>query len=133
VDLKFSLLDADKPFRSFAVNNPDGWGIGNYENNSTKVFKEGISAIESNELPTLSKEVISKIIIAHVIKASDNSKAPSSVENSHSFKYDNWLFAHNGSIDEGHLLEILYGKYKKDIKGQTDSEIFFYWILQAFL
>ena len=131
VDLKFSLLDADKPFRSFTVNNPDGWGIGNYENNSTKVFKEGISAIESNELPTLSKEVISKIIIAHVRKASDKKKAPPSVENSHPFQYNNWMFAHNGSVDKGHLLEILDDKYKKNIKGQTDSEIFFYWILQC--
>jgi len=35
VDLKFSL----KRFKDFSKSNPNGWGIGWYENNYSNVFK----------------------------------------------------------------------------------------------
>lgn len=39
VDLEFSFLKADKPFRELGRTNPDGWGIGWYENGLAKVDK----------------------------------------------------------------------------------------------
>ncbi len=57
-DLEFSLLKADTPFRSFWNSNPDGWGIGWYENNEAKIYKEGISAINTESMITIhAKEV----------------------------------------------------------------------------
>ncbi len=53
VDLEFSLTR----FRKFAKDNPDGWGIGWYEEDgSAKVFKQGISADNSNEFLNLSNK-----------------------------------------------------------------------------
>jgi predicted glutamine amidotransferase len=124
VDLEFSLVR----FKEFSGKNPDGWGIGWYENNRSEVFKQGISATElESKLPQLSKEVISKVIIAHVRKGTGT--IPSDA-NSHPFKYKNWLFAHNGSVDRDFLLSFLRDEYKNQLKGKTDSEVFFYWILQ---
>jgi len=129
VDLDFSLSRADKPFGDFGYSNPDGWGIGWYEKNSPMVFKQGISAKDKeSQLPNLSKEVRSKIIIAHVRKGTG---APPSEINSHPFQYKNWLFAHNGSVDRDYLFSLLRDKYKKELKGKTDSEVYFYWILQC--
>jgi predicted glutamine amidotransferase len=125
VDIEFSL----QRFKKFAKNNPDGWGIGWYENNSPRVFKQGISAEDKeSQLPILSKEVRSKIIIAHVRKGTG---APPSEINSHPFQYKNWIFAHNGSVDRDYLRSLLRDEYRKELKGETDSEVYFYWILQC--
>lgn len=128
VDLEFSLLRADKPFRNFAEINPDGWGIGWYENNLPKVFKRGFSALRDSQFTGLSKEVKSKIIIVHVRKSTGT---PSSKLNSHPFQYKNWIFAHNGWVSRDFLYGLLKDRYKKEIKGETDSEVYFYWILQC--
>jgi len=69
-----------------------------------KYFKEGISAQTSNQFLPLSKEVSSNIIIAHVRKGTG---AVPAERNSHPFKYKNWLFAHNGSVDRENLLALL--------------------------
>ncbi|MEM4195361.1 MAG: class II glutamine amidotransferase [Candidatus Anstonellales archaeon] len=126
VDIEFSL---EKFSKKFSTDNPDGWGIGWYENNSPMVFKQGISALDKeSQLSSFSKRVISKIIIAHVRKGTG---APPSEINSHPFQYKNWLFAHNGSVDREYLFSLLKREYRKEVKGETDSEVYFYWILQC--
>jgi len=125
VDLQFSL----QRFKEFSPSNPDGWGIGWYDNSSPRVFKQAISATDKqSQLSKLSAEVISRVIIAHVRKGTG---APPSEANSHPFQYRNWLFAHNGCVDREYLLSFLMDKYKKELKGETDSEVYFYWILQC--
>lgn len=129
VDLEFSLLRADRPFRNFAKFNPDGWGLGWYENDKAQVFKRGLSAQYDPQFVELSKEVRSKIIIAHVRNATTGNR---SELNSHPFQYKNWIFAHNGSIEDWEFLfDLLEDKYKEKVKGETDSEVYFYWILQC--
>jgi len=129
VDLEFSLLKADKPFRDFGYANPDGWGMGWYKNNFAQIFRQGISAKNrESQLPNLSKKVISKIIIVHVRKGTG---AISSEVNTHPFMYKNWLFAHNGSVNREYLLSLLKEDYKNRLEGETDSEVYFYWILQC--
>ncbi|MEM1689911.1 MAG: class II glutamine amidotransferase [Candidatus Hadarchaeales archaeon] len=124
VDIEFSL---GKFVEKFSMSNPDGWGIGWYENGHPKIFKEGIRARSEKSLK-LSREVMSHIIIAHVRKGSG---APPSKRNSHPFAYKNWLFAHNGVCDREYLLQLLNSEYKREIEGKTDSEVYFYWILQC--
>jgi len=123
IDLEFSL----ERFKEFASRNPDGWGIGWYEEGKPKIFKEGISALDSNKFPTFSKEVKSKIIITHVRRGTVGEP---SEKNSHPFQYGNWIFAHNGSVDREYLLSQLKEEYKNNLKGETDSEVYFYYLLQ---
>jgi len=125
VDLEFSL----EQFKKFASWNPDGWGIGWYERDEAKIFKQGISATaKGSKLPILSRNVKSKIIIAHVRKGTEAEPAE---RNSHPFKYGNWIFAHNGSVDRKYLLPLLSTKYSRKIRGETDSEVYFYLLLQC--
>lgn len=124
VDLEFSL----EKFKKFSNYNPDGWGLGWYENDQSKVYKQGISASDvHSKFPDLSKRVRSKIIIVHVRKGTG---ASPSEFNSHPFKHNNWLFAHNGSVDRDYLISLLKTEYKEHLKGETDSEAYFYFILQ---
>ena len=130
VDLVFSLEDAHRPFKKFGDRNknPDGWGIGWYHRGRANVFKEAIPAPSSAKLPELARETESNIIIAHVRKKGTG--AETAKRNSHPFIFRNWLFAHNGSVSREHLIELLSEEYKESIEGETDSEIYFRWILQ---
>ncbi len=63
VDREFSL----GRFQELASSNPDGWGIGWYESGMARVHKESVPADDPESgYSTYSKEVRSKIIIAHV-------------------------------------------------------------------
>jgi glutamine amidotransferase len=124
VDFIFSL---DR-FQIFSELNPDGWGVGWYEGDLPKFHKEKIPASdERSMLPKLSQKKRSQLFIAHVRRSTGT--VPAKV-NSHPFCHDNWLFAHNGSVQRAHLLSSLEKEYSMAIKGETDSEVFFYYIMQ---
>ena len=128
VNVEFSFIKADKPFRELGIKNPDGWGIGYYQNDNAIVFKEPISTINSSQFYQKSKHLYSSILISHVRKSTQGVKKE---ENTHPFNSGNWIFAHNGDIDIKELIkEQLLHKYVNCIKGETDSEIFFFWLIQ---
>jgi len=128
VDIEFSFIKADRPFRDLGIKNPDGWGIGYYQNDNAIVFKEPVSTFNSSQFYQKAKHLYSSIIISHVRKSSQGGRKK---ENTHPFNYNNWIFAHNGNIDIKELIkEQLLHKYIKSLKGETDSEIFFFWLIQ---
>ncbi len=91
------------------------------------MFKEPLPASsEESKYLQYEKEVRSRIIIAHVRRATTEGR---SRENTHPFKHGNWIFAHNGSVDRDYILSLLSGRYKPE--GRTDSEVYFYWILHC--
>ncbi len=125
VDLEFSL----EKFEKYSKDNPDGWGIGWFDNAAAQVFKQELSASDTgSEYTGISKKVISKIIIAHVRRATEGDPSD---QNSHPFQYKNWIFAHNGGVDREHLLPLLRSEFKDALKGETDSEVYFFWLLQC--
>ena len=128
VNAEFSFLEADHPFIELAKSNHDGWGLGYYKNNSARVFKEPKDALHSRKFQKKAKNIKSKIIIAHI---RSKTQGKSSIKNTHPFKYKSWIFAHNGNIDIKNILKAnIKSKYLKNIEGETDSELFFYWLLQ---
>lgn len=46
------------------------------------------------------------------------------------FKFENWIFAHNGSINRQKTIDNLSQDFKDEIRGETDSEVYFYFLLQ---
>jgi len=129
VDLRFSLIEGPKTLRAMAVTNPDGWGLGWYdEEGNPVVHKEPITAEESWEYERAA-EGWSRIFIAHVRRATTGEL---SRENCHPFQSGRWLFAHNGSVhDHESLRRCLSSDREAAIQGQTDSEVFFQWLLQS--
>jgi len=129
VDIEFSFNLADKPFRELSYKHPDGWGIGYYIKGNAEIFKQGLEEFGNLKDYNFSivKNIKSKIIISHVRKATHDNK---SNINAHPFSFKNWIFAHNGSVNKECLLKHLEKNYKREIKGETDSEIYFLLLIQ---
>jgi glutamine amidotransferase len=130
VDVKFSMLYAQKSFKELGEKNCDGWGIGWYEENTTpRIEKKGESAFFSSNFNNIVKTVSSKIVIAHVRYATNGS---SSAKNAHPFLYRNYIFAHNGTINKKRVKEMLKIPFNKKFTSEhIDSEIYFRFIIQC--
>lgn len=127
LDLEFSLVSGPKPFRDLAEEHPHGWGMGWYEGDRPRIHKEALPATDSVNLPHLAATVASKTYVCHVRRATCGDTRR---QNCHPFQYGPWLFAHNGSLQRGDLLQRLRPTYRRRIEGQTDSEVLFHWMLQ---
>jgi predicted glutamine amidotransferase len=127
VDLEFSLTGGDKAFRDFGRRNPHGWGMGWYEGDRPQLHKEPISAVDSRQLPRLAHHAHSAIFLCHVRYRTHGEP---SINKCHSFRFDSWLFAHNGSMPREPMLSELESRHREAVEGETDSEVYFHWILQ---
>lgn len=111
--------------------NPDGWGFAFRNGESIKVIKNSNPAYEDENYIPIAKEIYSDLLFAHVRRKSQGTV---SLENTHPFVHDNWIFMHNGNIPD-------FDKCKKKImrrlpkecqiqtKGSTDSEFLFNYFL----
>lgn len=130
VDVKFSMLEASNRFKKQGDYNPHGWGIGWYEGSKPQVEKHGENAFESKRFDELSKEVQSRIVIAHVRLASSGKKNTN--ENAHPFAYKNWLFAHNGTVNKNRIFLLLKEPYGGNFSSEPiDSEVYFRYLIQC--
>lgn len=102
----------------------DGWGFSFLENNKIQVIKSTAPFYEDEKVELL-KELKSPFYVLHARRKSPG-KGLVRLENVHPFVHSNYIFCHNGTVnDELHFDE----KYVP--LGETDSERFFYHILSA--
>lgn len=69
-----------------------------------------------------------------VMHARKTKGGPTKREDIHPFRFKEWLFAHNGTIDgfdviKNNLLEAIPSFLRRNIKGETDSELIFHLFL----
>lgn len=115
--------------------NADGFGIGWYDHSFDELpglFKSIQPAWNDRNLVYLMAKTRSKCFVAHV-RASTVGDVASA--NCHPFAYQQFLFAHNGTIREfdnikKYLVELLDQDLFLAIQGQTDSEWLFMLIMQ---
>lgn len=106
----------------------DGWGVVSFEEEKAAYYgrsSKGLADEIENfrKAATLAKSNGSNILIAHIRKASEGEV---NLCNSHPFVKDEWAFCHNGTVHEHK--EIPLSNLMP--KGSTDSERFFYYILE---
>lgn len=119
----FWLLEAPDSLARQSRRNPDGTGVGYYEQDGTpRVDKQPLAAFEDRQFAQEAREVCSRTHVAHVRYASGT---PVTLENTHPFEHDGRLFAHNGVITELPRLEAELGPAMSMVGGQTDSERYF--------
>ncbi len=114
--------------------NGDGFGIGWYVreiNNEPVTFVSVNPAWNNRNLRNLAPKVKTNCMLAHVRAATVGDVSES---NCHPFQYKNILMAHNGGVEEfgkikRHLREPLSDELYNWIKGQTDSEHLFAYLL----
>ncbi|MEM2369649.1 MAG: class II glutamine amidotransferase [Candidatus Bathyarchaeia archaeon] len=113
----------------------DGWGIGFYASGCLRVIKSERPIYEERErFKSIAGSIESNIIVAHVRRASNPRGLPRekliSVENSQPFHYENYVFAHNGTIMIPDEVKGLLGEWRLRIRGLNDSEVYFWFIIK---
>lgn len=108
----------------------DGWGIVAYKGGKISMEEKDLKSAYGNMKYSKAVSALEKteqdIIIAHLRKATVGKR---SIKNVHPFIFGNLTFCQNGTIKESEKIP-LESKYAKLVKGETDSEKFFFFILQ---
>ncbi|HTX32555.1 MAG TPA: class II glutamine amidotransferase [Solirubrobacteraceae bacterium] len=124
----FWLLEAPDSLAQQSRRNPDGTGIGYFdESDEPVVVKQPLAAYEDQQFAQEAREVSSRTIVAHVRYASGT---PVTLRNTHPFVQAGRLFAHNGVVGDLPQLEHHLGDGMSMVGGETDSERFFALITQ---
>ena len=118
--------------------NGDGFGIGWYVpevNYEPVTFVSVFPAWNNRNLRNLAPKIKTECLIAHVRAASVGDVSES---NCHPFQYKDFLMMHNGGVEnfpsiKRHLREPLTDELYNWIKGQTDSEHLFAFLLNYLL
>nr|WP_261564715.1 class II glutamine amidotransferase [Frankia gtarii] len=109
--------------------NGDGTGLGWYSRRETPaIFHSDSPAWGDENFRELADEIYSPMFLAHVRAGTGT---PVQKTNCHPFRYQKWLFVHNGYIDSFDLLrrDLLMAVRPdlfSNIKGSTDSEVMFH-------
>jgi len=126
-----SLVGAKNALMLQSDRHPDGWGVAYYVANYPHLIKSASQAMDDHLFKHVSGIVSSETVIAHVRAATHGVL---SLVNSHPFQFGRWIFAHNGNIpDFENVREKLMAQIppvkRRFILGNTDSEVFFYLLL----
>jgi glutamine amidotransferase len=126
-----SLVEAENALLIQSQSHPDGWGLGYYEDGQARVHKGTEPAFRDQAFATLSRSLTSQTVIAHVRQAT---VGPVSDVNTHPFTWQNWIFAHNGTVFgfsqlRPYFLEEIPAHLRALIRGTTDSEHCFFLFL----
>jgi len=113
----------------------DGWGIGFYVNGIPHLVKsEKPVYAEYEKFSSAIRGINSRIILAHVRRASNprgmHRERIISIKNSQPFKHENYIFAHNGTINIPDEIAESLGEWKQKIGGFNDSEIYFWYLVK---
>lgn len=117
-----------RPDGSILSTNGDGFGIGWYLGKPEPgLFKTADPAWANENINELCSQIQARIFMAHIRAASVGSIQRT---NAHPFKYQNWIFQHNGYLGSFDVLrrELQFAiapEYYDHLKGTTDSETLF--------
>ena len=127
VQSRYSQLNVSNTGELRSING-DGFGIGWYDKlPEPGLFKEEVPAWHNINLESLCRQVKSHTFMAH-IRATTGGEIQRS--NCHPFRYNNWLFQHNGHVSHFPQLRrelqlSIAPELFPQLKGTTDSETFF--------
>ncbi len=108
-----------------------GWGIGFYQAGEVLLRRRPIDDRPLIEIAEATRGLRTDAMIGHVRRATVGALR---TENTHPFRYRSWLFGQTGTIQgferlRERLLESLPEFLRRNVRGDTDSEIFFHLFL----
>lgn len=110
--------------------NADGFGLGWYDDDGSVpgLYRSTSPAWGDRNLRDLAQHIRSPLFLAHVRAATGT---PVEQSNCHPFRHGNWLFQHNGFIDQHielrrELMLAVEPSLFGSIDGTTDSQLLFY-------
>ncbi len=111
----------------------DGWGVGCYHTGEVLLRKKPIEPRQSVSLEEMVRDLRANCALVHIRKAPRGAR---SLDNTHPFRFRQWLFAQNGSVPDFDkhrpaLRALVPDFLLRSVRGQTDSELVFHVILAA--
>jgi glutamine amidotransferase len=132
-DLGARVLEANRALLRVRrnENEPLGWGLGFYQAGEVLLRRRPIDDRAEIDLVEAAEDIRTDVMIGHVRRASIGALR---TENTHPFRYGGWLFAQTGTIGgferlRSRLLESQPEFLRRNVRGETDSECFFYLFL----
>src|SRR4051812_14030034 len=122
VGATFWLLEAPDSLARQSRREPDGTGVGWFEDGRAHVAKQPLAAYQDEAFAREARELRSTTFVAHIRYATTGALLP---QNTHPFEQRGRLFAHNGVVED---LERREGELGDDfalVHGDTDSERLF--------
>ena len=108
-----------------------GWGVGFYQGGEILLKRRPIDDRPEISLLDMTKDMRADVLLAHIRSATVGSLR---TENTHPFRYRQWLFAHTGTVEafarlRSRMSESLPQFLQRDVRGETDSELLFHLFL----
>lgn len=108
-----------------------GWGVATYENGVPHVERQAWAAYHGEHFRRAAARINSCTVLAHVRRATVGRPG---LENTHPFAWENWAFAHNGTLPNfsevrHRMLDAMAPEHRNAIAGSTDSEHVFHMLL----
>lgn len=105
-----------------------GWGVGFYQGGEVLMRRRPIDDHETIDVAKVAGDVRADLLVGHVRRATVGALR---TENTHPFRYRQWLFAQTGTLPSFEAIrERLAGSVpeflRSSIRGETDAEILFY-------
>ena len=116
------------------ISAPTGWGIGFYQSGEVLHKKRPRRENEEPNWDQITSSIRSDCVLLHVRQPTVGDFRS---ENTHPFRMRSWLFAHHGTIERFDsvrepLLNSLPDFLRRNVRGSTDSEVYFH-VLLSFL
>src|SRR5580700_759379 len=107
---------------------PLGWGMGFYQGGEVLMRRRPIDERPEIDVAKLAADVRADLVIGHVRLATVGALR---TENTHPFRYRQWLFAQTGTVSEfervrDRLIESVPEFLRGGIRGETDAEVVFH-------
>jgi len=127
VDFRTLLTERSRSLAALGEEHRDGWGLAAFSRGLWRVHKGTRPASSDARFGESVRDLHGELLVSHVRKRTvgDTRRA-----NSHPFTRGRWVFAHNGTVeDHAWLARQVSNSRAADIRGETDSEVFFAFLL----
>ncbi|WP_165400120.1 class II glutamine amidotransferase [Motilibacter rhizosphaerae] len=123
ISARYWLLDSPNGPDELGSSNPDGAGIGWFEEEGAPhLDRAPVAALDDPGLACDARTLRSGSLVAHVRRSTGTAR---SLDNTQPFEREGRLFAHNGALGGLADVEELAGPWADHFAGDTDSERFF--------
>lgn len=121
------LTGAPRCLAALSREHRDGWGVAIHDTSMWGLHRGIAPAVDDRRFHELATQSRGHMLVAHVRQ---KTVGPTRLENTHPFVRDGWVFAHNGTIQNQEVLRAgTSGRRLREIEGETDSELFFAYVL----
>src|SRR5580658_5501258 len=133
-DLAARVLASEAdPLRARSKGAPLGWGLGFYQGGEVLMRRRPIDERPDIDVAKLAGDVRADLVVGHVRQATIGALR---TENTHPFRYRQWLFAQTGTVSEfdqvrERLIASVPEFLRSGIRGDTDAEVVFHVFLSV--